>query len=1117
MTIDTMPVDTKAGLTSTQVLRSVNIVFDANSPERIVHFFPTTKSVDLLKRFLDPEENSAKLVVAPYGSGKSLVASFFQHLIENRSNVIETLTPVINRLKSLDQNLFRKIQERIGQDQIIRRQGLVITFVGYIEDLPKSFKSELLESLDRIGEDLADVRAEVERFECKSLDQIIELLSMIRDRFGGDRIDHICILWDEFGRHLEQIVLQGEAPRLNELQLIAEFAARTKKIMTSLVPFLHQSLMRYASNIPQSVIQEWKKVEGRFKDIQFVDDSKEVLVLASRVIDSRFPDAVPTDEQLGFQLENLRDVGLYAEFSDDELAEIIRNAWPVLPAALYILPRISSRVAQNERTLFSFLFNLSDERVTTPADVYDYFSDLMRADSSFGGTYHHWLETQSGLTKVDSAIDERIIKTLCLYGLGLSGERTRVSRRLLAIASSSGERVNDVQVAVDALIGRKLLLYRKNADTVLLWHATDVDLRGKLESEKVRLFHSFDLLSYLNDFLPPEDWRPVEYNSNTRMLRYFRGVYVSIPDLESRSFLDEQGSIERRRGDGLIAYILPETDDDITRAIEVSKTVIGDKRIIVLVPRSAKTLLDTAIEAVAINRLLHDGSLAAEDPLVVPELQQMLDDSQGYLTRVLDRMYSPSVQGPRVFCDGKEIHVQSRREFRSFLSIQIGSVYSMTPVINNELINKMNPSQVVRNARKKLVLGILDRYGTPDLGVQKTRPDGSIFRTVLVNSGLYVQDGDTERYRFRRPHELQDPAWILMWREFEAFFTPTDANNQERNFSELFERLQTPPIGIRTGVIPVLLAAAFRAFPTAMSIINKAGEYVRDIKPSTIEDICAKPDDYRVTVVTLEKGVRDYLEAIETLFRQPDSDGYIETDPLRRCFDEIESWKSRLPSAALVSKKLSRPAMVFQKLIVNSKDPAKLLLTSIFSQYGKTFEDWPEMVGHISNWKVELESVVNQYFETASRTVLSALEMVGGHSVRDAAHAWIEMLPSAVTKTGQTGVSAALVQRLSMRYDNDERLLDSVSSLLLGGKVEKWDDSSVVQFEREFRNAVRQIEDAVVTNLDRASDSTEAAADLITARIQSLLRKLQNVVGREKALKLIAEMTNEEIPNGNYE
>ena len=39
-----------------ELLRSINIVFDSDHPERISHYTPTTKSIHLLKRLLSDDK-----------------------------------------------------------------------------------------------------------------------------------------------------------------------------------------------------------------------------------------------------------------------------------------------------------------------------------------------------------------------------------------------------------------------------------------------------------------------------------------------------------------------------------------------------------------------------------------------------------------------------------------------------------------------------------------------------------------------------------------------------------------------------------------------------------------------------------------------------------------------------------------------------------------------------------------------------------------------------------------------------------------------------------------------------------------------------------------------------
>ena len=210
---------------------------------------------------------------------------------------------------------------------------------------------------------------------------------------------------------------------------------------------------------------------------------------------------------------------------------MLSDSYPLEPITLYLLPRVSSRVAQNERTLFTFLYSLvttdSTSGPVTPDSLYDYFSDAMRSDSLPGGSYHTWLETESALHKANLALDHKALKCACLLGLGLVGERSRVSRKLLECAVSGYGAVRPGRDSVRRLISSNLLLYRRNADNVSIWHGTDLDLRGRLDQEKERLGPRFDHVAFLTSEAPPAPWKSVEYNVEYGTERYFESRYVA--------------------------------------------------------------------------------------------------------------------------------------------------------------------------------------------------------------------------------------------------------------------------------------------------------------------------------------------------------------------------------------------------------------------------------------------------------------------------------------------------------------------------------------------------------------------------------------------------------------
>ena len=168
----------------------------------------------------------------------------------------------MDRLKPIDKVCHKSIRLRSKNGL----KGIAVPLNGFVENVPHAIHKGIKDSLVRIDE--PHILQVVSEQSVETLDDLIELLSMIRNTFGGENIDHLDIIWDEFGRHLEELVSRGDAQRMNELQTLSEFATRSKKLSMSLVLFLHQSLMRYASNVPRAITDEWKKIEARFETVQ---------------------------------------------------------------------------------------------------------------------------------------------------------------------------------------------------------------------------------------------------------------------------------------------------------------------------------------------------------------------------------------------------------------------------------------------------------------------------------------------------------------------------------------------------------------------------------------------------------------------------------------------------------------------------------------------------------------------------------------------------------------------------------------------------------------------------------------------------------------------------------
>ena len=119
----------------------------------------------------------------------------------------------------------------------------------------------------------------------------------------------------------------------------------------------HKDIANYIDKLPKDKVDGWKGVSERFEHIEIRSDYSQLYEIISNVIykdkdlfkkyiteyDSTFKELISTAERIKL-------------FSDVENVEdVIKGTFPLHPVTSFILPRLSELIAQNERTLFTFL------------------------------------------------------------------------------------------------------------------------------------------------------------------------------------------------------------------------------------------------------------------------------------------------------------------------------------------------------------------------------------------------------------------------------------------------------------------------------------------------------------------------------------------------------------------------------------------------------------------------------------------------------------------------------------------------------------------------------------------------------------------------------------------
>jgi len=218
----------------------------------------------------------------------------------------------------------------------------------------------------------------------------------------------LILVIDELGKFLEYEARHYGANDIYLLQAIAEHACRGANANLYLFVLLHQSFDQYAKGLGESLKKEWSKVQGRFEEVPFLETAEQTLRVMTTCFDRSFSES----EQATIENNVKRIVGVMNEgkalpgaMTLSEAQTLFIDCYPLHPLTAILLPHLCQRVAQNERTLFSYIgsgessgfkdtikkLNSVDDFVM-PFHVFDYFIANQPSVASDHITSKRWAE-----------------------------------------------------------------------------------------------------------------------------------------------------------------------------------------------------------------------------------------------------------------------------------------------------------------------------------------------------------------------------------------------------------------------------------------------------------------------------------------------------------------------------------------------------------------------------------------------------------------------------------------------------------------------------------------------------------------------------------------------------
>lgn len=1103
--------------TDVRELRSVNIELDLGETSRLHGYVPTNKAVNLSSEIFSSlmgESNARAFAIsAPYGSGKSSASLFWCQLLEQgkRSSALKVL---FEEAKRKDRSTG-KSESVFSQWDRRKPKGLAVPLVGFEGgSVSKSVMLGIQTALERNG--FAAMAGRVRKLP-RTIEGLRNAIEMVRADSG--KCDALLIVWDEFGKVLEQIVAEGNGKALLEIQVLAEICSRTTSGTPAVFCILmHQSFARYSAALPSYVRNEWSKIEGRFKQINYIEDSKEIYELISQVVSRKF--GKPEEKKSRFKklAESCHQVGIFKEFDHEALVELLWAAAPLSPVSLYLLPRVSARVAQNERTMFSYLWSSEENGLSvtkkkwiSPADLFDFFEDLMRIDLSVGGAHRLWIEAQTALKKAGSVNEQEVVKALACIKVGTTSGSLAGTSDVVDLAFGVTEDVDheSAQVTLRNLEQKKAIYFRRLNSEYSVWQGSDVDIRNSVEETKSKILEDLDLIKILSrDFAPPFRF-PQRHNDLKCIRRYYDGRYI-VPS-EMNTQIASALSGDDSYLDGRIYYVVAETEEEVANAVRLAET-IQDERVLFAIPRSPLQIREGLAEIEAYHQLLNDPDFRKQDPIVEQELKQLTDDSEQHLRSLVAKLVIPGSSGPIFFWRGGQFKdVESMGDLKRLLSTICDSNYPKTPIVNNELINKSEPSPQIVNARKSILRGLFAGYGAPQLGLSGYGPDVSIFRALFMNTKIYDEvDGSWALARSGK--DLKDPGLRGVWQLGIDYWSKPSAT--AKDLRVLFGAWEAPPFGLRRGLFPLLLAASFRA-TGAQAQIFEDGSFVTDFKPETFERMARSPQAFSVVVPELDHDFSDFLDSVTVIFAKegrPAMGG----DKVRVAAQAVMNWLRDLPPVAREPGMISKNADELLSALLDARDPTKLFREAIRGLSAKI------SFSEVSNWletmKLRFDGVESEIYAKTRRALGEAIQALPKQKINSAYSQWLKMLPGieneAARKRYQTDRRASgFVNRIEQGYPSEELFVMSLAELFAEKPLKFWNSGSFAFFQVNLHQTIRWMED-LADDIDLADwnseRSTSKAAECgerwIERRMRNQFERVVQRLGKKEAQDFVTRV-----------
>ena len=926
-------------------LRAVNLSNNWNRAESLDGYIVTPNVAQSLDRIssglLDKNGQRTFTLIGPYGTGKSAFTVYLCQLLayddQKASKASERLSKGYLRLVTQFEKTRRYTKERKGflPIAVTARRRPVAQLI--LEGLWKAvFDLEMTTSVQQL---LDRIQLGIDRDYWKDTATILKFIGEIGDEAKAQGYAGQLLIIDEAGKTLEYALQDKEGGDVYVFQEIAEYASDQNDSPFIFLITLHQMFDDYVGLAERTIRAEWTKVQERFQTIQFTESAATTMQMLADAIQLNSPLPAKINEEINNALRQFENssVPLPAGLINSTFQDIARSAWPLHPTVLLAMPHLFRRLAQNERSMFSYL--TSHE----PFGFQEHVQKTLDTDTGFvrlHDLYAYLLANfEAGLARLrqgkrlleaNDIINSRrnllpreydLIRTVAV--LNVLGEMCplRATLNFLEIAASSGD---SVAADLSRLKHQSVLTYRNLDESYRVWEGSDVDIEAQMK-EALRHLHmeGGSFLETLRRNLPERRLVARRHSLETGSYRFFQVLYADrIEKPEAYLRMETNGGAS-----GWVVVLLPHADAAALRS-SAEKVTGVQPRLIIALPRQIEALR-SVVEEVACLRWVEDNTEELRDDRVARrELSLRLVEAEQKIAQLLQTLLDPRLAPVGNTCqwfwNGKDQAPEHPIDVTKLLSQACDYIYPKSPRLRNELIARKIVSSAASAARHCLLERMFTCAELERLGIEGFPPERSIYESVLHAGGLHTFDHTNGVAVFQAPPSENPINFRPCWDFMEQEIFETDLKKVE--VQGVFTRLAEAPYGLPEGVHSILFTAFYLVNQDDL-FLYREGSFVSDPEPAHFELLQRRPDLFSISGARLDGVRRAVVQRLAKGLKIPSRTASV----VRALFGII----NRLPPVTLKSSKIAQNAVIeMRNRFLQARSPEDLLFFELPECFG---------------------------------------------------------------------------------------------------------------------------------------------------------------------------------------